>query len=177
MCVEDTVEIDNTSDLLKWLENGQISDAEKENIDMIIKAFSDYITAVDSEYLYNKTFLKKFIPAFILSNENLNIKKEFLIKLIESLQEYKENLKIEIDNAWHFDGTKSDEIILLNNFNKSKVNSVKLYYQVKYSVEKSFTIAGYIEFKKREELEELTDIEIKNIKDMFLNRLGGNDAR
>ena len=60
------MDIDNTRDLYNWLENGQISNAEKENIEMIIKAFSDYITAVDSEYLYNKTFLKNFIPAFIL---------------------------------------------------------------------------------------------------------------
>jgi len=171
------VDIDNTRDLYNWLENGQISNAEKENIEMIIKAFSDYITAVDSEYLYNKTFLKNFIPAFILSNEKLKIKKEFLIKLIDSLQEYKGNLKIEIDNAWHFDGTKSDEIILLNNFNKSKVNSFKLYYQVKYSVEKSFSIAGFIEFKKRREFEELTDREIKKIKGIFLDRVSGNYAR
>jgi len=165
--VEDTVDIDNTRDLYNWLENGQISKAEKENIEMIIKAFSDYITAVDSEYLYNKTFLKKFIPAFILSNENLNIKKEFLIKLKDSLQEYKENLKIEIDNAWHFDGTKSCEIILLNNFNKSKVNSDKLYYQIKYDGKKSFVIADCVELDK---LNRDMDKTIKEVKNLFSDR-------
>jgi hypothetical protein len=165
--VEDTVDIDNTRDLYNWLENGQISKAEKENIEMIIKAFSDYITAVDSEYLYNKTFLKKFIPAFILSNENLNIKKEFLIKLKDSLQEYKENLKIEIDNAWHFDGTKSYEIILLNNFNKSKVNSDKLYYQIKYDGKKSFVIADCVELDK---LNRDMDKTIKEVKNLFSDR-------
>lgn len=161
------MDIDNTRDLYNWLENGQISKAEKENIEMIIKAFSDYITAVDSEYLYNKTFLKKFIPAFILSNENLNIKKEFLIKLKDSLQEYKENLKIEIDNAWHFDGTKSYEIILLNNFNKSKVNSDKLYYQIKYDGKKSFVIADCVELDK---LNRDMDKTIKEVKNLFSDR-------
>ena len=175
--MEDTVDIDNTSDLYKWLQKGQISDDEKESIKTIIKAFSDYVTAVDSEYLYNKTFLKDFIPAFILCNEKLNVKKEFLIKLIDALQEYKGNLKIEIDNVWQYDGTKSDEIILLNNFDKLKVNSAKLYYQLKYSVEKSFTIAGFIELKKCEELEELIDAEIKKIKSVILDRLSENDAR
>lgn len=161
------MEIDNTRDLYNWLENGQISNAEKKYIEMIINAFSDYITAVDSEYLYNKTFLKKFIPAFILSNENLNIKKAFLIKLKDSLQEYKENLKIEIDNAWHFDGTKSCEIILLNNFNKSKVNSDKLYYQIKYEGRTSFVVADCVELDK---LNRDMDKTIEEVENLFSDR-------
>ena len=55
------MDIENTKDLRTWIEKGEVSD----DIEIIIKAFSDYITAVDSEYQYNKTFLKDFIPAFI----------------------------------------------------------------------------------------------------------------
>ena len=56
------MDIENTKDLRTWIEKGEVSD----DIEIIIKAFSDYITAVDSEYQYNKTFLKDFIPAFIV---------------------------------------------------------------------------------------------------------------
>lgn len=157
------MEIDNIKDLRNWLDNDIVSDDEKSHIEIIIKAFSDYITAVDPEYLYNKTFLKDFIPAFISSNEKLNIKKEFLIKLIDSLCEYKGELKIEIDNAWLYDETKDSKIILLNNFNKSKVNSDKLYYQIKYDGEKSFVIADCVELDKLNKDMDTTIEEVKNL--------------
>lgn len=161
--------IENTKDLRFWIENGVITETEKENVEIIIKAFSDYITAVDSEYQYNKTFLKDFIPAFIKSNKMLNIKKDFLDNLICSLIDYKDNIKIEIDNAWIYDGGRgNDEIVLSNSFNKTRVNSDKLYYQLRFTDEKSFVIAGDL---KLENLEKEMDNVIKEVKSLFLSRL------
>ena len=129
------------------------------------------MTAVDPEYQYNKTFLKDFIPAFIMSNQKLNIKKNFLDKLIDSLQDYKEKLRIEIDNAWIYDGIK-DKVVLANVFSKSKVNSGKLYYQIYYINENSFVIAGNI---KTEKLDKEMDKMIEEVVDLFLSRLDEND--
>lgn len=163
------MDIENTKDLRTWIEKGEVSD----DIEIIIKAFSDYITAVDSEYQYNKTFLKDFIPAFIISNERLNGKKLFLDKLLDSLQYYKEKIRVEIDNAWIYDGTKGeDKLVLSNSFNMSKVNSEKLYYQIKYVDENSFVIAGNFKIEKSDKG---IDKEIEEVVDLFLNRLGEND--
>ncbi len=163
--------IENTKDLRTWIDNGVLSDDEKERIEIIIKAFSDYLTAVNPEYQYNKTFLKDFIPAFIMSNQNLNIKKEFLEKLIDSLQDYKEKLRIEIDNAWIYDGI-IDKVVLANVFSESKVNSRKLYYQINYVDETSFVIAKNIQ---TDMLETEMDKIVGEVVDLFLSRLDKND--
>ncbi|SDB33976.1 hypothetical protein SAMN02910417_02513 [Eubacterium oxidoreducens] len=165
------MDIENTKDLRIWIDKGEVSDNEKADIEVIIKAFSDYMTAVDPEYQYNKTFLKDFIPSFIMSNKMLNTKKAFLDTLIDSLNDYKEKLKIEIDNAWKYDGTK-DSVILANFFDKSKVNSGKLYYQINYIDEKSFVLAGSI---KTEKLDKDIDKVIEEVVDLFLSRLNEND--
>lgn len=167
------MDIENTRDLRAWIDKGTVSDDEVANIEIIIKAFSDYMTAVDPEYQYNKTFLKDFIPAFILSNKKLNTKKAFLDKLIDSLPDYKENLKIEIDNAWIYEQNDGEDIIKLSNvFSKAKVNSGKMYYQIKYAGDYSFVVAGNIE---TERLEQDMDKEIEEVVNLFLDRLSEDD--
>lgn len=169
------MDIENTKDLRTWIDRGTVSDDEVANIEIIIKAFSDYVTAVDPEYQYNKTFLKAFIPEFILSNRMLNTKKVFLDKLIDSLQDYKDNLRIEIDNAWKYEQNDGeDRIVLSNIFSKSKVNSGKMYYQIKYTGDYPFVLAGSI---KTEKLEKGIDNEIEEVVNLFLDRLGGNDEK
>lgn len=165
------MDIENTKDLRAWIDKGVVSDDEQADIELIIKAFSDYVTAVDPEYQYNKTFLKDFIPAFIISNKKLNTKKIFLDKLIDSIQDYKEKLRIEIDNAWIYEGIK-DKVVLANYLNKSKVNSGKMYYQINYIDENSFVIAGNI---KTEKMDREMDKEIEEVVELFLNRLDEND--
>lgn len=165
------MDIENTKDLRAWIDKGILSDDEQSEIELLIKAFSDYMTAVDPEYQYNKTFLKDFIPSFIVSNKKLNAKKCFLDTLIESLQDYKEKLRIEIDNAWIYDGIKNN-VILASVFNKSRVNSENLYYQINYIAEKSFVLAGSI---KTEKLNKEMNTAIKEVVDLFLSRLDEND--
>lgn len=165
------MDIENTKDLRTWIDKGEVSDDEKAEIEIIIKAFSDYMTAVDPEYQYNKTFLKDFIPAFVISNKMLNAKKVFLTNLIDSLQDYKEALRIEIDNAWIYEGAKQ-KVILANVFSKSRVNSGKLYYQIYYEGKNSFVIANNI---KVEKLDKRMDKEIQEVVDLFLDRLSEND--
>ena len=169
------MDIENAKDLRTWIDRGIVSDDEVVYIVIIIKAFSEYMTAVDPEYQYNKTFLKDFIPAFILSNKMLNTKKAFLDKLIDSLQEYKENLRIEIDNAWVYEQKGGeDRVVLSNVFSKSKVNSGKMYYQIKYAGDCSFVLAGNI---KIEELEKGIDNKIEEVVDLFLDRFSENDEK
>lgn len=160
---------ENTGDLKDWIEKGVILESEKKDVELTIKAFSDYLTAVDPEYKYNKSFLKDFIPDFIKSNEMLIQKKEFLEKLVESLEEYKENLRIEIDNAWIFDGTKGqDKIILSNVFSKGKVNSGKIHYQLKYNEKYSFVIAGSIDIdSKKANVDKI----VGEVANLFLSRV------
>lgn len=164
--------VEYANDLLSWMSSRKITtEDEKAFIEDTLKAFSEYITAVDQEYQYNKSFLNNFIPEFFVSLEMLAKKKKFLNELIEELEDYKGQIKIKVDDAWIFGEEKSgEEIKLTNRFSISKVNSGKINYQIRYVGEPSFVIA-------REAKLEKTEKELKEVVELFNSRIKDDEKK
>ena len=74
--------IQNTKDFENFIVNQEISDEKAESIEQIIGAFSEYIVAVNPEYVYNKTFLNAYVEDFIQCQKALKLKYQILIKKI-----------------------------------------------------------------------------------------------
>lgn len=158
------------SDLYKWIEN--YNDTKNNNTQLVgtIKAFSEYICAVDQEYQYNKTFLNGFIESFYNSVLRLKTKKKCLIKIIKKLKKYKEVIYIDIDGAWIYNGKTNveddgeDNIILSDSFDKWDAASNKIKYQIRKLDEPEFVIAGIIDVSKQ-------DDGIKEVVNLFNSRI------
>lgn len=72
--------IQNTKDFENFIVNQEISDEKAESIEQIIGAFSEYIVAVNPEYVYNKTFLNAYVEDFIQCQKALKLKYQILKK-------------------------------------------------------------------------------------------------
>lgn len=69
---------ENNRSLRKFVENWNLEKYDEKIIFHIIEAFSEYVVAVDTEYKYNKSFLPEFSKKFILSLQQMYIKKDIL---------------------------------------------------------------------------------------------------
>lgn len=160
------------SDFSKWIEKKSISSGEQIVIEEIIKAFSDYICSVDQEYLYNKTFLTGFIDSFVDSTNMLQAKKKCMLQIINRLKAYKENIVINIDDAWLYEGKKEAEnknpITLSKTFDRWSVNSNKINYQIRYIQIPGFVIAGTIDMTNQK-------IDIEEVFSLFIDRLNKDE--
>ncbi len=156
------------NDLSKWIEGKRIIQKkidiiDEENlINEIVRAFSEYICAVDQEYQYNKNYLNGFIEYFIESIKKLREKKKYMQQLLETFDEYKGAINIDIDGAWIYEG-KNDQIILSSCFDKQQVNANKLRLQIKHLETPAFVIAKTIDIADHKKIEE--------VKNLFENRL------
>lgn len=154
-------------DLCKWIkidDNGKI---DRITIEYIIRAFSEYICAVDNEYLYNKTFLNEYIGSFVNSTCMLQKKRNLLECLINKFNLYKGSIFIDIDRAWTYDGRvkENDKAINLHcNFDKWKVNSNAASYEIRYLGTCDLVIAGIIDINNK-------DKEIEEVYNLFEDRL------
>ena len=158
------------SDLRKWIENKKISSDNQAAIEELIKAFSEYICAVDQEYLYNKTFLNCFIESFISSTLMLQSKRECMLQIIDKLNDYKESINIDIDGALKYEGKNKEEvknhISLSNSFDRWMVNSNKIRYQIRFVDNPGFVISGTMNIDESEQKKE-----IEGVVSLFKNRL------
>lgn len=146
---------DKNGNLYSWIEK-KLTENDKTFIEETVKAYSEYIYAVDAEYLYNKTFLNDFIDDFFYSTEMLRIKKECLEQILNKLEKYKKSISINLDGAWRYDGKK---ITLSDSFDKSKVNTEIINYQIKRLDNPLFVIAGVIDITKKDEnIEEVVNL-------------------
>ena len=76
------MEIENTKDFQDFIVGQEISDEKAENIEQIIAAFSEYIVAVNPEYVYNKTYLRTYVEDFIKCQKALKLKYQILLNNI-----------------------------------------------------------------------------------------------
>lgn len=146
------------SDLCEWIKKSHIR-WDGKSIERVIKAFSEYVCAVDQEYLYNKTFLNEFIESFIESTQMLCKKRECMKQLLDYLEDYKEAINIDIDGAWIYEG-RNNSITLSSSFDKRQVNTNKIKCQIRYLEIPSFVIA-----------KDVSKEEIKEVANLFKSRL------
>ena len=76
------MEIQNTIDFQNFIVGQEISDEKAEYIEQIIGAFSEYIVAVNPEYVYNKTYLCAYVENFIKCQKALKLKYQILLNKI-----------------------------------------------------------------------------------------------
>lgn len=139
----------NTYSLEKWILEKELSKKETEEIEKAIQAFSEYIVAVNPDYLYNKTYFVSFLEDFFECQRKLKKKREILeneilLQLERSGIDYKE-YKVNIDNAWI---SQSGKICLLDTFNVIQVKSNKMQFDIEYTGKKSFAIADEVDLAK-----------------------------
>lgn len=156
------------SDFCKWIEKKNITPHEQTAIEEVIKAFSEFICAVDQEYQYNKTFLNGFIDSFVDCTKMLQEKKKCMLRIINGLKVYKESIVINIDDVWIYEGKKETEnknpITLSKSFNRWNIKSNKTRYQIRYIQIPEFVIAGTIDMAKEAK-------EIQKVLNLFNERI------
>lgn len=125
--------------LQNMIEGKSLEETEKELLLIGIKAFSEYMVAIDPEYKYNKSFLSGFAEDFVRSVAQLQYKKKiFEESIVKPFEDYADDILIIMDGAWTFEKGK---YVLLNKINVSLVNSDKIQYQIKHLKNPKFTIA------------------------------------
>ena len=112
--------IQNTKDFHDFIVSQEISDEKAKNIEQIIGAFSEYIVAVNPDYVYNKTYLSAFVKEFILCQKDLRLKYQILMnKILTKIMAMgiEKECTINIDSVWKYE----NGILQLN-------NSINPYY-------------------------------------------------
>ena len=137
--------IESAKCLQNIVETKNMSQKEKELISNVIAAFSEYVVAADEEYKYNKSFLIGFTDDFMVSLEQLRIKKRCLEeKILKPLEDSINDTIVVVDDAWIFENGK---INLKNHFHIRDINSNKIRYQIKYMGEPQFIIAREVKME------------------------------
>ena len=148
--------IQNTKDFENFIVNQEISDEKAESIEQIIGAFSEYIVAVNPEYVYNKTFLNAYVEDFIQCQKALKLKYQILIKKILariSAAGIEKECIINIDDVWKVEKGK---IKLSNSINPYIVKRRKLQFELELIHEYGFVIAEEINID--EDYERVIDV-------------------
>lgn len=136
--------IQNTKNFQDYIVNQEISDEKEKNIEQMIGAFSEYIVAINSEYVYNKSYLSAYVEDFIQCQKALKLKYQILLNKI--LVRFfaagiEQECIINIDDVWKFENGK---VKLSNTFNPNIVKRNKLQLEVELIHEKGFVIAEEI---------------------------------
>lgn len=156
--------IQNTKDFQDFIINQNISVEEIETIEKIINAFSEYIVAVNPQYLYNKTYLVSYVEDFLQCHKSLKQKYQILLEkvLIKIMAAgIEQECIINIDDVWKFEQGK---IKLSNSINPSVVKRNKLQFEIELVHEKGFVIAEEIN------IDDACDIAIDNCISSFIKR-------
>lgn len=139
----------NTYLLEKWILQKDFTEKETEEIEEAIGAFSEYIVAVNPDYLYSKTYLISFLEEFFNCRRKLKKKREILeSEILLQLQRYEvdyQYYRVNIDNAWINQNGKTS---LLNNLNITQVKSNKMQFDIEYTGKSSFAIADEVDLTK-----------------------------
>lgn len=136
--------IQNTKNFQDFIVNQEISDENGKNIEQVIRAFSEYIVAVNSEYAYNKTYLSAYVEDFIQCQKALKIKYQILLdKILDSLFKagIEQEFIINIDGVWKYE---NGEVKLSNTFNPYIIKSQKMQLELELVHENGFVIAEEI---------------------------------
>ena len=136
--------IQNTKDFQNFIVDREISDENVEDIEQIIGAFSEYIVAVNPEYVYNKTYLSTYVEDFIQCQKALRQKYQVLLNkiLVKILAAgIEKECIINIDEAWIFEKGK---IKLSNSINPDIVKRNKIQIELELIHDNGYVIAEEI---------------------------------
>ncbi len=150
------MEIQNTIDFQNFIVGQEISDEKAEYIEQIIGAFSEYIVAVNPEYVYNKTYLCAYVENFIKCQKALKLKYQILLNkiLVKILAAgIEQECIINIDEVWKVEKGK---IRLCNSINPYNVTKHKMLFELELIHENGFVIAEEINID--EEYENVLDV-------------------
>lgn len=146
------MEIQNTKNFQNFIVGREISDENAEDIEQIIDAFSEYIVAVNPEYVYNKTYLSTYVEDFIQCQKALRQKYQVLLNNILAAGIEKECI-INIDGAWIFEKGK---IKLSNSINPDIVKRNKIQIEIELIHDNGYVIAEEINID--EDYENVLDV-------------------
>lgn len=143
--------IHNTKNFQEFIVNQEISDEKEEIIEQVIGAFSEYIVAVNPEYVYNKSYLCAYVNDFFLCQKALKLKyqilkNKILVKLVAAGID-KECI-INIDEAWKYEKGK---IKLSNLIYPNIVKKDKMQVQLEFIHSNGFVIAEEIDIEENYE--------------------------
>jgi len=150
------MEIQNTKGFQHFIVGQEISGEKEEYIEQIIGAFSEYIVAVNPEYVYNKTYLCAYVENFIKCQKILKLKYQILLNkiLIKILTAgIEQECIISIDDVWKVEKGK---IRLCNSINPNIVTKKKMQLELELIHEDGFVIAEEINID--EEYEKVLDV-------------------
>ena len=136
--------IQNTRAFQDFILNQEISDEKGKDIQQMIGAFSEYIVAVNPEYVYNKTYLNAYVEEFIQCQKVLKLKYQILVKKILArifVAGIEQECIINIDDAWIFE---KEKIKLSNTFDPYIVKSHKMQLKLELVHENGFVVAEEI---------------------------------
>lgn len=142
------MKIQNTKCFQKFITEHEIIAEQEKDIERLIVAFSEYIVAVNPDYIYNKTYLKTYVDGFLLCQKFLKmkyqiLKNEIIPRLLELRVE--KECKVCIDGAWIYE----DGRIKLNNlFNPYIIKRNMIQMELKFVHEKGFIIAEEIDIHR-----------------------------
>lgn len=138
------MEIQNTKAFQKFIEVQEIFPEQENSIQQIIEAFSEYLVAVNPDYIYNKTYLNAYIDDFIKTQKVLKQKhrklKEISIKL-NNIGLEKETI-VKIDDTWTLE---NGNISLSNTFDQHIVQKEAIQLEIK-STDYDIVVAKRISF-------------------------------
>lgn len=132
--------IQNTKNFQDFIVNQEITDEKERNIEQMIGAFSEFIVAVNPEYVYNKTYLSAYVEDFIQCQKALKLRYQILNRIFAAGIE--QECIINIDDAWIVEKGKAK---LSNTFNPSIVKGHKLQLELELIHENGFVIAEEID--------------------------------
>lgn len=136
--------IQNTRAFQDFILNQEISDEKEKSVQQMIGAFSEYIVAVNPEYVYNKTYLSAYVEDFIQCQKVLKLKHKILLKQILDrilAVGVEQECIINIDDVWKFEKGK---VKLNNTFDPYIVKRHKIQLELEFIHENGFVIAEEI---------------------------------
>lgn len=136
--------IQNTKGFQEFIESQEMSADKEKDIEQLIGAFSEYIVAVNPEYVYNKTYLSAYVKDFIQCQKALKLKYQILLdKILVKIfaAGIEQECIISIDDAWKYEKGK---VRLSNTFDPYIVKRYKLQLELELIHENGFVIAEEI---------------------------------
>lgn len=138
------MEIQNTKAFQNFIEIQEILPEQENSIQQIIEAFSEYLVAVNPDYIYNKTYLNAYIDDFIKTQKVLKQKHRKLKEISINLNNIgleKETI-VKIDDTWTLE---KGNISLSNTFDQHIVQKKSIQLEIK-STDYDIVVAKRINF-------------------------------
>lgn len=136
--------IQNTKAFQNFIVNHEVLDEKEKDIKQIIGAFSEYIVAVNQEYVYNKTYLSAYVEDFIQCQKLLKLKYHILLNKILTrifAEGIEQECIINIDDVWKVENGK---VKLNNTFNPYIAKGHKMQLELELVHENGFVVAEEI---------------------------------